>query len=137
MSTRSNIIVHRADGKWATVYCHFDGYLDGVGQMLFDHYNSQEKADELVSYGDMSCLYEKCDKPEGHSYDTPVRGYTVYYGRDRGETGTDAVISDNFTDAQKAAHEGYLYVFKDGKWWAECGDTDHKLIELSEALKGD
>jgi len=85
MGTRSDIIVHRADGKWARVYCHWDGYLSHNGRILFDHYTSQKQAEKLVSHGDMSSLAPRCSKPKGHSFDKPVKGFTVYYGRDRGE----------------------------------------------------
>ena len=56
MSTRSDIIVQRADGKWHRIYCHSDGYLSHNGQILFDHYNSQAKAESLVQLGDLSLL---------------------------------------------------------------------------------
>ena len=63
--------------------------VEGVGKTLFEHYNSQDLAEAVVVPGDMSSLNEKCDKPEGHSYDKPAKGYTIYYGRDRGETDVD------------------------------------------------
>jgi hypothetical protein len=34
MSTRSRIAVEVEDGKVLSVYCHSDGYLDGVGKAL-------------------------------------------------------------------------------------------------------
>lgn len=87
MSTRSDIIVQRADGSWKRVYCHFDGYLEGVGATLFANYNSQASADLVVEPGDISSLGEHCDKPAGHTFDNRKPGYTTYYGRDRGEKG--------------------------------------------------
>ena len=98
MGTRSDIIVHRTDGKWARVYCHWDGYLDHNGQILFEHYETQSKAEELIAPGDMSSLSEKCSKPDGHSYETPVKGYTIYYGRDRGEKKVDAKVGDTLAE---------------------------------------
>lgn len=58
MSTRSYI------GKWdgdsiKAIYCHFDGYPNGVGRMLKEHYNSDDKIDELISLGGISSLGEK------------------------------------------------------------------------------
>ena len=89
MSTRSAIIVEHAAGHWARVYCHFDGCLEGVGRTLQDHYNGQDLAEALVAPGDMSSLHPRCSKPPSHSFDKPVEGFTVYYGRDRGEEGTE------------------------------------------------
>lgn len=88
MGTRSDIIVKLANGQWKRIYCHWDGYLSHNGKILFKHYNSQERAEALVEHGDLSILGKQCSKPEGHSYATPVKGYCVYYGRDRGETET-------------------------------------------------
>jgi hypothetical protein len=40
------------------VYCHFDGYLEHVGNILQEHYNTEEKIDQLIVRGDMSSLGE-------------------------------------------------------------------------------
>ena len=140
MGTRSDIVVHRTDDKWARVYCHWDGYLDHNGRILFDHYGSQELAEKLVAPGDMSSLHERCDKPNGHSYETPVDGYTVYYGRDRGETGVDAQIFDTLNDAWPSGTTGteFTYIWHDGQWWVADPDKGSQtLIELGAALSGE
>lgn len=41
MATHSSITVKTSNGKFQTVYCHFDGYPEGVGKKLALHYNSQ------------------------------------------------------------------------------------------------
>lgn len=38
MSTRSAIIRKTEDGSYEGIYCHFDGYLAGVGKTLQEHY---------------------------------------------------------------------------------------------------
>jgi hypothetical protein len=139
MGTRSDIVVHRKDGKWHRVYCHWDGYLSGVGKTLFDHYNSQALAEKLVKPGDMSSLREKCTKPKGHTFDKPVDGYTVYYGRDRGETDVGGTIGDSLQACwpDQDTWTEFTYVWDDGKWWV--GDPDEgtqTLIELEAALSG-
>jgi hypothetical protein len=125
MSTRSNIIVEHTDKTVKRVYCHFDGYLEGVGATLLEHYNTQELAEALVVPGDMSSLGEKCDKPKGHSYNTPVEGYTVYYGRDRGEDDVGGTVYPSI-DAALAQEEGweeyvYLWRFQMGWFVARAG----------------
>ncbi len=112
MGTRSDIIVHRADGKWARVYCHWDGYIEHNGKLLFEHYSDQMKADALVSLGDISSLggdigekhdfdYRGATYGGKRSYDlkpgdpgmdefTRLSRMCCVYGRDRGETGVDA-----------------------------------------------
>lgn len=84
MSTRSNIAVEK-DGKIHVIYCHFDGYPEGVGQTLIDHYKTFDRAMEIIALGDLSTLDKSCECPEGHSYDRRHEGYSVAYGRDRGE----------------------------------------------------
>ena len=147
MGTRSDIIAERQDGTWARIYCHFDGYLNGVGRTLIEHYNSQERAEAVVQHGDMSVLAEKCDKPEGHSYDTRVAGYSVYYGRDRGEEHTEAKIGKSLAEVWPDGDTGteYTYVWRMdheadefvGGWYV--GDADEgseTLVRLEDALAG-
>ncbi len=55
MSTRSNI-AYVDEGAVYSIYCHMDGYLDHTGRILFDHYNSFEKAKELVDLSNISFL---------------------------------------------------------------------------------
>ena len=127
MATRSNISV-KVGNEYRTVYCHWDGYLEGVGQTLLNYYNSQELAEELVKEGDMSCIGEKCSCPEGYSYENQVSGYTVYYGRDRGETEIEYKISEE----RPPRNEEYLYLFEDGKWFVSSAYFD--LQELTQEL---
>lgn len=85
MSTRSLILVDHDDGVTA-VYCHSNGQPKWNGRDLVDHYADPERATALVAGGDLSVLGVHLDCPVGHSFDTPVAGACVYYGRDRGET---------------------------------------------------
>lgn len=142
MSTRSFIHVHRADGLWARIYCHFDGYYEGVGQKLLNHYNSQELAEALVSLGDISSIGEIIG--EKHDFDF---GSTLYqkhnhdfrkrdadpeyirlktmcnaYGRDRGEKDVDTVVGPTLEEVFES--EEYMYVWRDGQWWAMSYSDD-------------
>lgn len=123
MATRSNINVKVGD-VYHTIYVHWDGYPEGVGKTLVLNYNSQELAEKVVSHGDISSLDEYCDKPEGHSYDTPVPGYTTYYGRDRGETGTEMEVRQTIR-----AEEEYSYVW-DGSQWLVDGEALSEVLGL-------
>ena len=93
MSTRSRIGLMLEDGTIKHSYCHFDGYPHGVGHTLVGHYSEIEKVKELLSFGDMSFLSPKLN-PEGeHSFGNPEKDVTVFYGRDRGESDVDSVIT--------------------------------------------
>lgn len=159
MSTRSDIIVHCADGKWARIYCHWDGYLAHNGRMLFDHYTSQRQADELVALGDLSILGEVIgvkhpfDPPSAYlgfgdamkpnpAYDKFKKRYgkmCTAYGRDRGEKDTAADTGDSLSAVWPEAETWteFTYVWDDGKWWA--GDPDEgsqTLVDLGDLLMG-
>jgi hypothetical protein len=115
MSTRSLINVKCNDGKVRSIYVHFDGYAHL--ETLQQHYNSQELAEQLVSLGDLSSLDENAGPPPaGHSFDHPVGGYCVAYGRDRGEKNTGAAVFDDFESAAKQnAMQEFIYEW-DGTW---------------------
>ena len=117
--------------KCKAVYCHWDGYLDHNGRILLEHYDSS-KANHLVALGDMSSLRPNVEIPEGkeHSFDEPLDDVTVFYNRDRGETGVDFQVC--FSDAEmydKYEWCEYFYVMKDGTWYVSQGrDTEWKLL---------
>ena len=91
MATRSTIAKRNEDGSITQIYCHWDGYvLGGVGETLFNHYNTPELVDQLIALGDLSSLREKPTPTEGeHTFDEPQADVTVAYHRDRGEEWKD------------------------------------------------
>ena len=122
MSTRSSISKVNEDGTITGIYCHFDGYLSGNGDLLLNHYKDSEKVNKLVSLGDISSLNEEVDPPKDveHSYTKPHKGVTVAYGRDRGETGVEPTVSKNSEDYAKKWSDSwceYFYQFRNNKWY--------------------
>ena len=164
MGTRSDIIVHCADGKWRRIYCHWDGYLSHNGRILFDHYTDQKKNEKLVGLGDISSLQANIGRK--HPFDAPSYGSKKWeeyqkkygdmclaYGRDRGEEGTEAHVFDTLFDTWPDNQTGteFTYVWcsnpraavgerpdpANAKWWV--GDPDkgtQTLIDLGDALTG-
>jgi len=141
MGTRSRIGVMHG-GKCKSVYVHWDGYLDGVGRTLFDHYDSA-RANHLVALGDISSLEQSIVIPDDveHSFDQPAKGVTTFYGRDRGDLHTEFRVSHTFEEFMELCNDStaeYYYVMQDGVWY--CGDTygethlSNRLTPLSEAL---
>lgn len=63
MATRSNIICKIGE-TFTQSYCHFDGYLDHNGVILFENYTTQEKVEELVGKGYLSGLDADIEKVE-------------------------------------------------------------------------
>lgn len=136
MATRSTIAVQHADGTVSQIYAHWDGYLDGNGQLLHTYYNSQELAEALVSLGSISSLAERRD-PLGttHTFDSPEKDVTVYYGRDRGETEVEPTVYTNFSDYKKNGDsQEYDYVFMGGEWFVRYYGTSNGFVALATAL---
>jgi hypothetical protein len=118
MATRSRIGLKLEDGTIKHSYCHFDGYPHGVGHTLVGHYSDIEKVKELLSFGDMSFLAPKVTPDGIHNFNTPEQGVTVFYGRDRGESDVDSVITsmDEYLSVKYSSCIDYQYIFSDGHW---------------------
>lgn len=59
MATRSRIAVELEEGKVISVYCHNDGYPDGVGERLMRLFPNGTESSEVASYikeGDRSTV---------------------------------------------------------------------------------
>jgi len=118
MSTGSTITVLREDGKYQSVYCHFDGYPAGVGRMLKEHYNTQELAEAVVSLGDISFLDKSIECPDGHSFVNPVLGYSVFYHRDRGEEPEIPTICESLEEILLSLNkQAYNYIWNGSDWF--------------------
>jgi hypothetical protein len=123
MGTRSRIGIENQDGTITSVYCHWDGYLSHNGKILFETYNTEEKIRELLSYGSIGSLAN--DIGVQHPFDNPhpfrspeyneFIKMTTFYGRDRGEEDTEALVHPTVSDFLSYSEE-YTYLFKDGKW---------------------
>ena len=85
MGTRSTIAKENADGTITSIYCHWDGYPEGVGQTLADHYTDVDKIDQLLALGDLSILGAEIGDSNDFDYDHRIEGVCLFYGRDRGE----------------------------------------------------
>ena len=151
MGTRSTIALEFADGTVQQVYCHWDGYLEHNGKILFENYSDPFKLRDLIDQGDISSLGinigEKHpfsphgSKEDEAAYDAAVKaGATTFYGRDRGETGCKAKKFMDFEDyVENHQYEEFEYILRqvDGKavWFVDCGDRgEGGYVPLAEAL---
>ena len=135
MATRSTIALEFADGTVGQVYAHWDGYIDHNGAILQEHYTDPFKLRELIDLGDLSIL--DINIGEKHDFnDNNYKNGCTFYGRDRGEEGTNARYFKNFDD-YKANHqyEEYEYILRtDGKWYVSDHGRDYRpLAELVES----
>ena len=136
MATRGTFAVQHADGSVSQVYSHWDNYLDHNGSLLLHYYNSLEKAEALVALGSISSLASRLapDDDEEHDFDSPVKGVTVAYHRDRGE----GLVITKFTDLgafyKNRNAEEYNYLFRDGQWFVEWDLTGYQFVSLKDAF---
>ena len=145
MSTRCRIGIENKDGTITSIYCHHDGYLEGVGEILVNHYKAEEKIRKLMELGDMSSLgTEPVENLRG--WENPGLGTTdwmkaykelhpenqcVIY-RTRGED-CQAKTHKSIEEYQKYSRDcwgEYAYLFRDGEWFVlEYDDTELKSVK--------
>lgn len=145
MATRSGIGIEREDGSVVGVYCHWDGYPEGVGKTLQEHYLDPQKAETLIGLGSISSL--DADIGERHPFGERRDGWTTFYGRDRGEPGAEPLTYANreeFRAGLRRSGAEFLYVFatggsgREGAWevskpcgrWRSLGDVLVRGVDL-------
>ena len=126
MSTNARIGIENADSSITTSYHHWDGYPAGLGFNLVENWADEDLLAGAIALGDASHwadrIGEKIDFdqfPRSDSY----YAQNVYYKRDRGETGVDAIVYDSYEVFEKCflrrtpCGEEYAYVLRlDGTW---------------------
>ena len=132
MATRSTIAIAREDGTVAKVYCHWDGYLENNGDILVKFYDTADKVEALIAGGDISSLGTEVGVQHPFSYigvmtsaeyEEKYGEMTTYYGRDRGETGTEPRVFVNIESYEQTSQmEEFNYLFIEGEWYYKSYD---------------
>ena len=126
MGTRSRVgVMHGNVCK--SVYCHYDGYLQHTGEILFRHWDSV-RANALVALGDNSGVQETVE--------------AMNFYKDRGESGVGYQTAQTFEEfLEQVEHccAEYYYVMRDGTWYVGAvyevaGLIKGGLVPLEEAL---
>lgn len=103
MSTRSRVGIKEKDGTVRSVYVHFDGYVAGVGKILYESYQDVDKIEQLINLGDMSSINSEVEKCEPYTQ----RGKDL-------KIATDTLLS--FKRYWASCWEEYVYLYTDGRW---------------------
>lgn len=98
-----------------SVYCHWNGYPEYNGKILFENYNTEEKVRELISYGNLSELGTEIGNKHTFSF-SPNKNWCSFYIRDKGEENCKATTYENIYEYEMAGEE-YNYLFMNGKWY--------------------
>lgn len=158
VGTRSDIIVHRTDGTWARVTCHYDGYPTRTGAMLFDEYTTQTKAEALVALGNISTLGAdigektafkfagKAANDKGHltpefiAFLAKRDAQCIAYRRDRGDSDAGPVTGKTLDEvwADPKLGASFVYVWADfdgaGPLWHISPPSNQGLLDLGALL---
>ena len=137
MATRSRIGIELKDGSILSAYHHWDGYPEWLGRILTTHYNSKDKAAELIDGGDMSsCWSEECwtnvEIAPGVKGIAPQEYGPQYYSQ-RGEDCPPRLDTDLAEYLLPDNSEEFAYVFRSGEW--VCYDMHRWENKLPEVVK--
>jgi hypothetical protein len=107
MATRSTIALDTTEGFMA-IYCHWDGYPDGVGATLKSFYSTFDQVKSLIEKGDLSSLCESLES-------------SVFY-TSRGEELRVATFKSESEWLEWGSNCGceYAYLFKGDQWKTEA-----------------
>lgn len=107
------------------IYCHFDGYPEGVGKCLRTNYIKPRKINTLFNKGDLVSLGSKLkDKMKSNteihtqfsedSEDHELIPELTY--------GNKIWLKENWDDIE------YLYLYKNSKWYCKGWDSDKFML---------
>lgn len=130
MATRS-LIGMQVDSGIKYIYCHWDGYPSYNGKILLDCYLQEDQVKALLELGHLSVL--GLELGEKQAFNKPKSGWCVAYGRDRGETDTQAYLIED-EDMFGSLNDGseYKYLYKGGKWYMT--DGHQPFVELTHDM---
>ena len=113
MATRSRIGIKLKDESVLSVYCHWDGYPEFNGKKLQEHFNSYEKAAELIDGGDISALWTNA----GWNNE-PLPEVGPHYYSSRGEDRPPHLdgSTESYITSVNDSWAEYAYLFTDGEW---------------------
>jgi len=139
MATRARIGIENADGSITTSYHHWDGYPAGLGFNLVNNWNTAEKIAPAIALGDASHWADTIgEKTDFDVRDDNYYKQNVYYGRDRGETGVDAIVYDTYAVFEKCflrntpCGEEYAYVLRTDGTWTQIDVYGEKITHDAE-----
>lgn len=142
MSTRSRIGIMNEDGTITSVYCHNDGYVNGVGAILQEYYMNPVDVYRLLILGDLSILgraplaYGSAESEaivmNGYDGELPYEK-CISYNAWRGED-TPAITVNTIDDYRKL-YEEYNYLYRDGEWYVACAENDYEYTPLTNVTE--
>lgn len=119
MGTSCRIGYMYPSGIVESIYCHWDGYPNGVGKILSEYYTDEEDVKRLISLGDISVLGTTLyHSPEDWKNWKREDSHTLCYS-DRGDKDIEPIRSScvgEYIKRSKQSSVNYTYLFRDGRW---------------------
>ena len=121
----SSMIGHwdKGTGKVIASYCHFDGYVKGVGAMLVNSYNTELGAQKVAYGGYLSSLKEdyKLSRENAVHNDRPE---------------TFASVEEYLTEAPAGCGAAYLYLWDGEAWFYAPRNGTFEEVEMNLNIEG-
>jgi hypothetical protein len=137
MATRSRIAIENQDGTVISIYCHWDGHIETNGKILFENYD-REKTEQLIALGNISVLGALLEPTDGvHSFNSPEKGVTVAYHRDRKEDLMQKLYLgvEDLYECGFSSGEEYVYCLTKDNIWLVGRHNSNNVEILKESLE--
>lgn len=116
MATSCSIGLFIGDDQVKSIYCHNDGYIQGVGRVLLDNYDSEAIINKLLKLGDLSTLgsipFSDPDLWTIKAWEET--DYCRAY-KDRGDKGVDAQTTSLDKYLNENNYCSFKYLYKDNE----------------------
>jgi hypothetical protein len=135
MATRSTIAYKTSRGVTA-IYCHWDGYVAGVGKTLHENYQAAYKINQLIQLGDVSSLGPEIGKQHSFDLRDGEDTWTTFYTRDRGEN-TPCQEFETITEwMDHYDWSDYYYLWNGREWLVNSRDnTDENGFPIFDRVE--
>ena len=134
MATRSRIGYVLKDDSIVSVYHHWDGYPEWLGNILNKHYNEDSKVRELIDGGDMSSCYSDNEYDEEKQEFVKGDPRPVYYS-ERGEDCPPKHFQTLSDLADYDCGEEFLYLWFMNTWncyaYKKTYDKEYNVLGIT------
>lgn len=133
MSTNSHIGILYKNGEIEAVYCHWDGYLQHNGVILYDNLKTLDQVKSLIAKGNISFI----------DFDKTKNEFCAEHYVDRGEKLEDNEAKtfvtekgySRFLHRNRFIEHSYLFSEEENKWLYLKNNSNVMLSPLEDALR--
>ena len=131
MPIPASISIMNSDGSLDTIYNHWNGYPDGLGETLIDYYITEDMVRELIALGNVSYVGRKL-KPTTSNPDSDV---TLALGVTTWKPNKEAIHFDTFEDYCKSNMiQKYNYIYNRPHWYIYTVNNEKKPTSFNDCV---